>query len=104
MLFHLHLQNMWQNALSSILLILIKVRCDYRTYVVFAAHHNDLRLKLVVLIHIPLLIVCALIAPHKWDLADDSVAQQIVKMCPDLIMGGPPCQDYSIAGKRELGN
>lgn len=40
---------------------------------------------------------------YKRDLADDSVAQQIVKMRPDLIMGGPPCQDYSIAGKRELG-
>lgn len=37
------------------------------------------------------------------DLNDDTVIQQIQDMCPDIIMGGPPCQDYSIAGKRELG-
>lgn len=41
---------------------------------------------------------------YKKDLSKDDVIPQISDMCPDLIMGGPPCQDYSIAGKRELGN
>lgn len=37
------------------------------------------------------------------DLNADVVIRQIQDMHPDIIMGGPPCQDYSIAGKRELG-
>lgn len=40
---------------------------------------------------------------YKRDLSTDDVIQQISDLQPDLIMGGPPCQDYSIAGKRELG-
>lgn len=40
---------------------------------------------------------------YKRDLSEDSIVQQISAMHPELIMGGPPCQDYSIAGKRELG-
>lgn len=40
---------------------------------------------------------------YKKDLGADDVLQQISDLHPDLIMGGPPCQDYSIAGKRELG-
>ena len=39
----------------------------------------------------------------KRDLSEDSIVAEISDMHPDLIMGGPPCQDYSIAGKRELG-
>ena len=40
---------------------------------------------------------------YKKDLGADDVIQQISDLHPDIIMGGPPCQDYSIAGKRELG-
>ena len=40
---------------------------------------------------------------YKKDLNVDDVIQHISDLHPDLIMGGPPCQDYSIAGKRELG-
>lgn len=40
---------------------------------------------------------------YKKDLSANDVIQQISDSHPDLIMGGPPCQDYSIAGKRELG-
>lgn len=36
----------------------------------------------------------------KKDLSDEDSAQLIASYHPDLIMGGPPCQDYSIAGKR----
>lgn len=37
------------------------------------------------------------------DLCDEDSIEQIKNMTPDLIMGGPPCQDYSIAGKRNQG-
>ncbi|WP_323257352.1 DNA cytosine methyltransferase [Spirulina sp. CCNP1310] len=39
----------------------------------------------------------------KLDLTDEDTATQIIKgLQPDLIMGGPPCQDFSSAGKRDL--
>lgn len=37
------------------------------------------------------------------DLSEGDSVDLIKSYAPDLIMGGPPCQDYSIAGKRELG-
>lgn len=40
---------------------------------------------------------------YKKDLGADDIIQQISDLHPDIIIGGPPCQDYSIAGKRELG-
>lgn len=39
----------------------------------------------------------------KQDLGNDDAVPAIMKLKPDLIAGGPPCQDYSIAGKRNLG-
>lgn len=37
----------------------------------------------------------------KTDLSDvDSAVEQIAKLNPDIIIGGPPCQDFSHAGKR----
>jgi len=36
---------------------------------------------------------------HK-DLADLSIIEEIKKSSPDIIIGGPPCQDFSIAGGR----
>lgn len=41
---------------------------------------------------------------YEKDLCDKDSVDQIKDMTPDLIMGGPPCQDYSIAGKREQGD
>lgn len=32
---------------------------------------------------------------YKKDLGADDVIQQISDLHPDIIMGGPPCQDYS---------
>jgi len=40
----------------------------------------------------------------KEDINSESALQKIVNLAPDVITGGPPCQDYSIAGKRELGD
>lgn len=40
---------------------------------------------------------------YKKDLSKENVIPEILQSHPDLIMGGPPCQDYSIAGKRVLG-
>lgn len=38
---------------------------------------------------------------HVLDLADvETAAQRIGDFAPDLIVGGPPCQDFSSAGKR----
>ncbi len=41
---------------------------------------------------------------HQEDISCTSILPKIEALKPDLIMGGPPCQDYSIAGKRELGD
>lgn len=40
---------------------------------------------------------------YKMDLSSEESTQIIKNLNPDVIVGGPPCQDYSIAGKRELG-
>lgn len=40
---------------------------------------------------------------HKRDLADaDSLMDEVRDLAPDIIIGGPPCQDFSIAGKRDF--
>ena len=40
---------------------------------------------------------------YEKDLCDEDTIDVIKGLKPDVIMGGPPCQDYSIAGKREVG-
>lgn len=40
---------------------------------------------------------------YKMDLSTDEAISIIKTLQPDIIVGGPPCQDYSIAGKREMG-
>lgn len=40
---------------------------------------------------------------YKADLSNEDFIPTIKGLNPDLIVGGPPCQDYSIAGKREMG-
>ncbi len=41
---------------------------------------------------------------HRFDLScEDSAAEHIAPYAPDLIIGGPPCQDFSSAGKRQEG-
>ena len=40
---------------------------------------------------------------YKADLSNEDSVPIIKGLKPDLIIGGPPCQDYSIAGKREIG-
>lgn len=40
---------------------------------------------------------------HNIDLSDEKNAIPLIKNYqPDLIMGGPPCQDFSSAGKRDV--
>ena len=40
---------------------------------------------------------------YNLDLATDDAIEKILQANPAMIIGGPPCQDYSIAGKRKLG-
>lgn len=40
---------------------------------------------------------------YEKNLCDEDMSETIKELKPDIIMGGPPCQDYSIAGKREIG-
>ena len=40
---------------------------------------------------------------YKMDLSREDPTPLIKNLKPDIIIGGPPCQDYSIAGKREVG-
>lgn len=42
---------------------------------------------------------------HKFDLSDAPAAiREVAKHGADVIVGGPPCQDFSTAGKREEGH
>lgn len=38
----------------------------------------------------------------KRDLSSEDITQEIQELAPDIIIGGPPCQDFSIAGKRNF--
>lgn len=38
---------------------------------------------------------------YETDLASQTVIKQITDFKPDIIIGGPPCQDFSSAGKRD---
>lgn len=37
----------------------------------------------------------------EWDLKHPQTAEKINRFKPDIIIGGPPCQDFSSAGKRD---
>lgn len=37
----------------------------------------------------------------EFDLANDSTIDKILQFEPEMIIGGPPCQDFSSAGKRD---
>ena len=39
----------------------------------------------------------------KADLNGDQAIEDIAALSPDIIIGGPPCQDFSIAGQRNMG-
>ena len=38
----------------------------------------------------------------KKDLSTENIVPELKEFSPDMIIGGPPCQDFSIAGKREF--
>lgn len=40
---------------------------------------------------------------YQVDLNEDEAVKHIEDMKPDIIIGGPPCQDFSIAGYRNMG-
>lgn len=39
---------------------------------------------------------------YKRDLSQDDITEELKNLGPDIIIGGPPCQDFSIAGKRNF--
>ena len=39
---------------------------------------------------------------HKRDLSTEDLTEELKALSPDIIIGGPPCQDFSIAGKRDF--
>lgn len=39
----------------------------------------------------------------KADLNSDQAVEDMRALSPDIIIGGPPCQDFSIAGQRNMG-
>ena len=39
---------------------------------------------------------------YKKDLSTENIVPELLDLHPDMIIGGPPCQDFSIAGKREF--
>ena len=39
---------------------------------------------------------------YKKDLSREDITSELKKLAPDIIIGGPPCQDFSIAGKRNF--
>ncbi|MFT8320400.1 MAG: DNA cytosine methyltransferase [Bacillus sp. (in: firmicutes)] len=38
---------------------------------------------------------------HQADIGDEEVKREIEQLKPDVIIGGPPCQDFSSAGHRD---
>jgi DNA (cytosine-5)-methyltransferase 1 len=40
---------------------------------------------------------------HNVDLNADDAVEKIKALAPEMIIGGPPCQDFSIAGSRNMG-
>lgn len=40
---------------------------------------------------------------YRKDLNNEEVLESIIEMHPEIIIGGPPCQDFSIAGNRNMG-
>ena len=39
---------------------------------------------------------------YKKDLLEDDAVEDIQRFSPEMIIGGPPCQDFSISGKRNF--
>ena len=39
---------------------------------------------------------------YKRDLAEEDITNELKALAPDIIIGGPPCQDFSIAGKMDM--
>lgn len=39
---------------------------------------------------------------YKRDLSREDITAELMALAPEIIIGGPPCQDFSIAGKRNF--